>query len=138
MYEQQRDITSRTVRQLLKLWADDEQLGRHPLAELQLVMQRLTHTGGSDTAVGRGLALKGVLGEVIETLRPHPNNPDPTQPEWHPYLIITAYYCCGRTAAELINELQIKPHTFYKLRKQALDKIAAQLRYQERTLRFSS
>lgn len=68
------DIISLTngesIRKALRVFDKTEELGRNPLAKLSIVRVRCQKSGYGDTPKGRGLALRDVLNEAIETIRP--------------------------------------------------------------------
>jgi tetratricopeptide (TPR) repeat protein len=119
-------ISSKIVRQLLKLWDSPHQLGQHPLAE------RLTAVSPHPTPptdIGRGLALKTILNDAIDTLRPDDGDPQPHDRAWRPFLIITRRYCLGRLPDWIMVELSISSRTFYRELNQGFTQIAAHLHH---------
>ena len=127
-------ITTTAVRQLLKLWDSADQLGRHELANLLVVAVRQAEAGHAPTTVGRGLALKAVLSDALESLRPdEQGEPDPTQKAWRPYIIITERYCYGRIPDWIMMQLHIANRTFYKEMRRGVQQVVARLQHWEET-----
>lgn len=127
-------ITSTHIRQILKRWHYAELLGQHELAALTVVARRQRDAGHADTAVGRGLALKAVLNEAIEALRPVSDSgaePDPDSKSWRPYIIITERYCLGRIPEWIMSKLHVSERTFYKGEKSGIDQLVLTLTHSE-------
>ncbi|MEZ4593823.1 MAG: tetratricopeptide repeat protein [Chloroflexota bacterium] len=119
-------ISKTAVRQLLKLWDAPHQLGQHPLAERLTAVATLT---APLTDIGRGLALKTILNDAIQTLRPNDDEPQPHDRAWRPYLIINRRYCLGRLPDWIMVELSISSRTFYRELNQGFQQIGAYLQH---------
>ncbi len=110
------------VEDALRHLHDYSHLGHQTLARLHLVDERLdAQAMDYVTHVDRGKALKEVLVDAIERLRPGAENvpPLPTR-EWHPYLILHDCYVQEKLNREVMGELYISEGTFNRTRRRAL------------------
>ncbi len=81
-------LSRRTVASALRAWRDLPKLGEHPLARLDVVAYYHQLAGYRDGTGGYGLALRQVLRDTIELLRPERGQPNYDDRRWFPYLII--------------------------------------------------
>ncbi len=124
-------INSTSVRQLLKAWEYPAKLGKHPLAQLACVEHYLNKLGRSESDIKRGLAVKEILNDGIQTLRPPSGDPDPYAKEWRTYLILTERYCFGRLPEWIIVNLSISSRSFYRELKDGVDQLVIFLNHLE-------
>ncbi len=113
------------VRDALRNFYDAAYLETHPLAE-----HLLHHLVPADT---RALALREILSEAIEALKPEAGIPF-SRPEWWPYRILRRRYIEGAEVPSLCDELSLGRTAFYQYHRQGLDAVASILwrRYGER------
>ncbi len=124
-------VNRKSIRSALQAWKRSETLGEHPLAELRIVAERRVAAGYADTPIGRGVALRDILREAIEALRPATRQPDYTDDRWRPYLILTDQYIEGQSPGSVAERLSIAQSTYNHAQAEALDSVAAILREQE-------
>ncbi|MDJ0753356.1 MAG: tetratricopeptide repeat protein [Ardenticatenaceae bacterium] len=121
-----------TIRSALKGWSNLAKLGDHPLTGLRLVANRRTAAGHADTASGRGIALRAVLQEAINRLRPEgETQPDFTHPGWRSYFILQEQFIKGRRARDLRKVMGLSESGYFADQRRALDAVADMLREQE-------
>jgi hypothetical protein len=120
------DITPKLVENALRNLFDYAHLGRHPLADLQLVDSRLSID--PVTHLDRGKVLHSLLVEVIDKLRPNRNPPDEPPPRnWYPYLILSDAYLNDVPNRDIMARLYISEGTFNRTRRLALRAVARSL-----------
>lgn len=117
-----------SLRQVLRSWDHTEELGHHPLTDLQIVEIRRVKSGYQRSDTGYGLALREVLREAIGRFRPAGDLEDPTERIWRHYLILNREFIDGRSPAYLAEQLGIARSTYNKAQGAALDKLAGILR----------
>jgi hypothetical protein len=120
-------LNRKSVRSALQSWVNSQKLGEHPLARLNVVEIRRRVAGYADTPTGRGVALRDVLRDAIETLRPDKGDPDPLEKRWRPYVILNEQYLAGRSPDYLIEQLSVEKRTYHHDQAAALDTLAALL-----------
>ena len=104
-----------------------EGLGKSPLARLRVVDSKRRISGYGDTTVGFGIALRQVLQDGINTLKPEDGLPDPLEKKWRPYQILAGSYIQGRSPEYLANEMGIARSTYNHEQAAALDRLLALL-----------
>jgi WD40 repeat protein len=127
-------LTRRSVASALRAWRDLEKLGQHPLAQLNLVARKHRAEGYRDGAGGYGLALRHILRETIEELRPSASEPDINDKRWLPYLILREQDIHGRSRTALIDQLGpggLPTRTYDHYRSQAIHWLVNRLREKE-------
>ncbi len=127
----------KSVRSVLKSWDDSRKLGKHPLAQLDIVEARRRDAGYADTPTGRGVALRDVLREAIETLKPEAGKCDYAEKRWRPYIIIEEQYIEGRYPNYLAQQLGVQRSTYNHEQARAVDLLADILRRQEESRSIS-
>jgi hypothetical protein len=128
----------RQVESALKRIYDLAFLGEHPLAQMQVVLERGEEESGPLTRLVRAKILRELLVEVIEQLRPGGPTPAKTsvpRRDWHPYLVLTCAYVEGEPNLQIMNWLQISEGTFNRTRRSALVVVAEVLEEMERKAR---
>lgn len=123
----------KSVREALKDWHQSKELGEHPLARLQLteLRRRQARQSYSDTPAGRGVALRQVLHEVLEAMKPDEPTPDFNNPQWRYYLILYQQYVKEQRAAQIQDMLGISESGYFKDQRQALERLGNILRERE-------
>lgn len=111
---------------MLQNWDSIYDLGRCPEAQFVAVTQKLNKLGLTDSLAGRGMALKMVLRDCIERLRPA-GLPHTTDRAWRPYLIVSKRYCKGHHPELIMHDLYISQRTFYRELQNGLNRIASLL-----------
>ncbi|MBK8430969.1 MAG: tetratricopeptide repeat protein [Chloroflexi bacterium] len=128
------DVFSRKqLREALKAWHSSPKLGQHPLAELPVVHVRRQQGGYADTAAGRGIALRQLLQEAIEQIKPAGAQPDFSQRAWRHYYILHEQYLHDQRAQTLQEALAISESGYFVDQREALDRLADWLRKQNET-----
>lgn len=116
----------------MKGWGNLAELGDHPLTTLRLIANRRTAAGHADTVSGRGIALRAVLQEAINQLRPEgETEPDFTHPGWRSYFILQEQFVRGRRARDLQTMMGLSESGYFADQRRALDAVADTLREQE-------
>ncbi|MEE9215985.1 MAG: NB-ARC domain-containing protein [Anaerolineales bacterium] len=124
-------LDRKTLRKTLRNWDQSKVLGESPLARLRLVDSRRTASGYGETQVGFGIALREVLQELIEALKPENGPSDPLEKIWRPHRILAGLYIQGRSPDFLANEMGIARNTFNHEQAAALDQLLASLSERE-------
>ncbi|MEM8860195.1 MAG: NB-ARC domain-containing protein, partial [Chloroflexota bacterium] len=130
-------FTSKEIRQLLKAWDTTAMLGKHQLAQMTCVNQKMGDKGAEDTEIGRGMALKDILHEGIQSLRPSNGEADLKDKAWYSYIIIRERYCFGRLPEWIMVHLNISKRSFYRELRVGTDRIGAYLRHAESEARLA-
>lgn len=118
------------VENALRHLHDRSYLGQHQLAELQIVKRRHGQNSAApclSTHVSLGHAFHSLLVEVIGQLRPAgelPTGAAIPQREWHPYIILHAYYVQRELTREIMARLYIGEGTYNRTRRSALRSVA--------------
>ncbi|MFQ5923655.1 MAG: NB-ARC domain-containing protein, partial [Anaerolineales bacterium] len=120
-------LDRKTLRKALRTWDQSKALGESPLARLQVVDSKRRTSGYGETQVGFGIALREVLQEGIEALKPSDGLPEPVEKTWRPYQILTGRYIHGRSAEFLASEMGIARNTYNHEQAAALDRLLARL-----------
>jgi hypothetical protein len=108
-------------------------LGRHPLTALRCVTGSVPDLGA--THIGRGRALRAMLVEMVEMLRPAPvKPPDPLPRDWYGYSILRDAYFEDVPNRQIMARLYISEGTFNRSRRAAIDAIARALAEREAAL----
>jgi hypothetical protein len=114
-------ISQETLRQAFKNWDSLKWLGTHPLVDLALVRSQLKRAGYANTNAGRGLALRTVLQEAVEALKPEDDAPDPQERLWRPYVILSEQYMHGRSPDWVREQMHISKTTYHSEQRRALN-----------------
>ena len=123
-------FTRKRIREALKAWHNSPQLGQHPLASLPAVGVRRQQEQYADTAAGRGIALRHLLREAIQQLKPAGEQPDFTQRAWRHYTILYEQFLNDQRAQDLQALLGISESGYFLDQREALDRLADWLREQ--------
>lgn len=110
-----RDAFVRHVRDALANLYDPIHLQRHPLADLLKPACKPGETSGQ--------ALRSLLWQTIETLRP-PESVPVNRPEWLSYRLLWLYYVQSAGQEATCQELGLSPRSFYRRLQQALEAVA--------------
>jgi len=112
-----------SIRALLRAWHNPAALRKHPLLCSRLVQQRQRQSGESDLA-----ALRQIIEEAIEHLRPPGPNAHPADRAWRGYRALTGCFLEGRALREVAAELCVEEVTCRRALRQALEALADTLR----------
>lgn len=115
-----------SLRRLLRAWHDPAALSAHPLAHSRLVARR-RQTHGEDAVA----ALRRVVGEGIEALRPAGAPPAPPDRNWRPYLALTRHYLEGQSVEAVARALCVEAVSCRRALQQGLDALGEWLRSAE-------
>ncbi len=121
------------LRRALKHIRSLRKLGQMPLAKLPAV-QHLARARGYSGDAGMGAAIKEVLVEGIQALRPEDGPPDPLDRRWRPYLILTEQYLQQRSADAVAGGLSLSKSAYFEAQSDALAQLAQWLHAQSTQL----
>ncbi|MEN6408616.1 MAG: hypothetical protein ABFD44_02755, partial [Anaerolineaceae bacterium] len=85
-------LDKKTIRRVFRDWNSLKLLGENPLSDLSIVDAHRSTAGFSESAPGRGLALRRVFLAALESLRPEEGSPNYFDKRWRPYIILTEQY----------------------------------------------
>jgi hypothetical protein len=123
-------LSTKNVEDALRKMADYTYLGNHPLANMELIHQKLpidTHTH-----IERGKALNEVLKMAIEKLRPGEEFPkDPPPREWYAYYILRDAYIDEIPNRDIMLRLYISEGTFNRTRRSAVRAVTQAIKEME-------
>jgi len=117
-------LNEKALRRAFRDWDLLKALGKHPLADLGIVRARHQQAGYTQTAAGRGLALREVLQSALEALKPNDGPPDPQEKRWRPYIILAEQYVRGRSPEWVQEQLYVSKGAYYGEQKRALEMLA--------------
>lgn len=122
-------MARRWVEEGLRHLHDVAYLGQHPLAQLRAVDARVSPSAGVVvTHLERGQAVRQLLEELIERLRPPGKPPvEPYPAEWRLYTALYDAYVEGLPNREIMSRLYIGEGTFHRARRQGLESLAEAL-----------
>ncbi|MFQ6001978.1 MAG: GAF domain-containing protein, partial [Anaerolineae bacterium] len=106
---------------------DYSYLGEHKLAHLSMVERQLQSREAPLTHLDRGKALKEVLLQALDKLRPPASQPDPPTLEWYPFLVLHDAYVLGEPNRDIMSKLYISEGTFNRTRRRAVRALAKAL-----------
>ncbi len=118
------------IRSALRLLNALEELGRHPLADLNAVKVQCGDSF-TDDLVRRGSALREVLYLAIEELRPGDGPINALERAWFPYFIVTRQYLEKRSATLLAQRMCVGRTVYFEEQKCALDLLVGALQQVE-------
>ena len=121
-------FSRKALRQALRAWDRSGELGALPLASTAAAEAGRLGGGYRETETGRGLALRDLLRQGLESLRPGSGEPDPADPHWRGYLILTEQYLRGRKPDYVADWLSVARSTLDHEQAAALDRLGAVLR----------
>ncbi|MGB0388552.1 MAG: NB-ARC domain-containing protein, partial [Ardenticatenaceae bacterium] len=123
-----------SIKSVLRVWHDSKKLGGHALARLKVVESQRVAGGYEPSAAGYGLALRQLLAEAVESLRPAGEEPANLPKHWRAYFIFTQRYIDGRSQAYVQERLAIGSRMYYREQNAAFDRLADLLREEEQSL----
>ena len=118
-------LNRKTLSKALRTWDQSKALGESPLARLRIVDSKRQGSGYGETQVGYGIALREVLQDGIEALKPGEGPPDPLEKNWRTYQILDGRYIQGRSPEYLASEMGIARNTYNHEQATALDQLLA-------------
>jgi hypothetical protein len=120
----QGDVFNRkSLRNGLKDWDRSKQLGEHPFARLQIVEKRRQEAGYGETPMGFGIALREILQDAINNLKPDEGEPEYLERRWRSFLILSEQYLHGRSPDYICEQLGIARSTYNHEQVQALESL---------------
>jgi tetratricopeptide (TPR) repeat protein len=131
LYHDDAPFSPDSIRRALKSLNDPQRLGNHPLARLSLVRCHLRGQGYKDDVFGRGIALRDVLREAVESLKPKDSEPRYFSRSWRPYLILTKQYLGGHSPTCLAQKMCVGRSTYFQEQKRTLALFADALQQME-------
>lgn len=115
---------TRLVEDALRHLHDFTYLGEHRLAQLPQVEARFRGDGIPASLLDRGRAVRDVLLQTLERLRPAGSEPRgdtaAAHREWHGYLVLRESYVEGIPNRDTMNRLALSEGTYNRTRRQAL------------------
>ncbi len=111
------------VRSALKSWHDLQKMGEHPLSRLKIVDDCLRTQGLTDTPHGHGRALRQILNQAIDALRPSDVGIGLSGKPWRHHLILKGQYVERRNRNEMAEQLCIAQTLYYEEQAAALDEL---------------
>ncbi len=121
-------FSRKALRQALRAWDRSGELGILALASTSAAGAQRLSGGYRETDTGRGLALRDLLRLGLESLRPEPGEPDPADPRWRGYLILTEQFLRGRKPDYVADWLSVARSTLDHEQAAALEHLGAVLR----------
>lgn len=119
----------------LRRLVDYSYLGEHKLAHLSMVERQLQPGEAPITHLDRGKALKEVLLQALDKLRPPGSQPHPPTLEWYLFLVLHDAYVLGEPNREIMSKLYISEGTFNRTRRRAVRALAKALLEMEQEAR---
>lgn len=108
----------------LEILDDPQQLGRHPLTQLKIVEFRRKSAGYSNRSLGKGIALKEILVEGIDRLKPNEQEPDYFAINWRHFGVLSERYVKKRKVKAIADTFGIGSRQFYRDRKAAVNSLS--------------
>ena len=124
-------ITLEAVRRALRDVSSIKALTESPLMELSMVYRQARSVNPYGSSIAKGRALKAILQEAVESLRPDEGTPNPNDKRWRSYLILQEQYFYGRSPDWIQTQLSISKATYFFEQKKAIEQIAHYLMCQE-------
>ncbi len=124
----------KSVREALKAQANAEKLGQHPLAQLQLVTERLQRPF-HDEPTERGIILRQILQELITQLQSPDTAADFSKRDHRLYFILQEQYFNGRSVQEIRSEMGISESGYFNDQRRALAYLGNALQEAEMALK---
>ena len=119
------------VEECLKSLDHFAKLGKYPLAELQIVKSHLaSQQVNTVTSLDQGKALREVLLQVLDKIRPQgeePEGPKPPPREWHQFIVLRDSYVQSKMNNEIMSRLDVADATFFRLRRRAINSLTRTL-----------
>lgn len=110
------------VEDALRHASDIPYLGEHHLSRLHVVARRLAP--GAATNLDRGRALRQLLLDALNKLRPADVEPKVPTNDWYAYLIMRDAYAVGVPNKEIMARLYLSEGTFNRTRRRAVRAVA--------------
>lgn len=112
-------IDVREVEDALRNLSDYSYLGHSRLADLDLIS--LSTSEDLVTHIDRGKALRKLISDTIDKLKPSDEAPGEIPPrEWHPYIILHDAYVMDTPNRDIMSKLYISEGTFNRTRRSAV------------------
>lgn len=107
----------------LKNWRDIQALGKHALSSLALIQHQRGSSGYLSQEVGAGLALRQLLWQAIEELKPSVTAPEVISKEWFCHLILKKRYIEMHKPTYIMSTLLLPERTYYHYHHRALHRL---------------
>jgi predicted ATPase/Tfp pilus assembly protein PilF len=117
----------RELRKTLHAIGNAEILDNHPLLPLARLHAQRRGEAYPDTPVGNSMAMRSLLRNVIESLRPHLGEPDPLDSDWIPYLILHDQFLRRRSIEALAQRMALSRSSYFREQRRALEVLATAL-----------
>lgn len=117
-------LDKKSIRRVFRDWNSLKCLGENPLSRLSIVDAHRSTAGFSETALGRGLALRKVFLAALESLKPDGGSPNDYDKRWRPYIILTEQYLNERNPDWVKEQLHVSKGTYFGEQGQALERLA--------------
>ncbi len=124
-------LNIQAIRRALRNWNSLKDLADNPLTGLSLVELHRKTAGYTDSSTGRGLALRDILKNAIDSLRPENLPEDRLEKHWRPYLILNRQFIEGRSPEFLQEQLCIARGTYFAEQNRAFHLLIDFLNQQE-------
>lgn len=121
----------KSLRSGLKDWDRSKHLGEHPLARLQIVETQRKAAGYGDNPMGLGIALREILQDAINDLKPDGGEPQYLEKRWRSFLILSEQFIHGRNPDYVCEQLGIARSTYNHEQAQAFERLIDILRQKE-------
>ncbi|MBN2007663.1 MAG: tetratricopeptide repeat protein [Anaerolineae bacterium] len=122
-------FSQKSLRHALRLLDVPQELGKQPLAYLNIVRLQCTHAEPDSRQ--RGTALRDILQQAITNLKPNEGAVNVLESAWYPYLILSRQYLEGCSPTYLTQKMCIARSTYFQEQKRALSLLAETLQQME-------
>ncbi|HSH03657.1 MAG TPA: NB-ARC domain-containing protein, partial [Anaerolineae bacterium] len=124
-----------SIHTALKRWQKADKLGKHELAELELVKAQMVAKGYGDSARGKGLALREVLTRGVAALGPDEGEEfEPWDKKWRAYVVLEERFKQRRSPDYVAEYMGLGRSAYYREQSAALERLGEWLQAAERTL----
>jgi hypothetical protein len=121
-------LSESMIRSIFRDWDSLAALGNHPVASLRIVENCRHEAGYSSSPTGYGLALRKVIQDALETIKPDDSLPRLDDKNWRRFTILQEQYIHTRSPEWIALQLNISKATYYTEQKRALQVLADTLR----------
>jgi uncharacterized protein YegL len=117
-------LSRKQVRRALRAWKQAAVLGQQSLARLAVVNGRHQTAGYTETTTGCGTAVRDVLQEALNRIKPDETESDNHKKQWRPYIILHRQYVQSDPPDVIADDLGIARSTYNHTQAAALDMLA--------------
>lgn len=122
-------FSQKSLRHALRLLDVPQELGKQPLAHLNIVKRQCSVPEPDQRQ--RGAALREVLQQAITDLKPDEGDVNVMESAWYPYLILSKQYLEGCSPTYLTQKMCVARSTYFQEQKRALSLLADTLQQME-------